>query len=201
MRPGQASSGVVRVLEPVSGRSKGVAIAAGCNARHVYLDPYEGSRLAVASAYADLVAVGAKPLATTDCLNFGNPEKPGIMWQFAESVRGLGDACRLLDTPIVSGNVSLYNETDGVAIKPTPMIGMVGLVDDVDEVITAGFKEEGHRIAVLGTLHGGLGGSEYLKHRHGYELGTPVPFDMERHNKIFAAVSYTHLTLPTIYSV
>tara|TARA_R110002073_G_scaffold24260_9_gene82129 strand:- start:38701 stop:40950 length:2250 start_codon:yes stop_codon:yes gene_type:complete len=188
VRPGQASSGVVRVIEPVSGRNKGVAIAAGCNSRHVYLDPYEGSRLAVVSAYADLVAVGAKPLATTDCLNFGNPEKPGIMWQFAESIRGLGDACRLLDTPIVSGNVSLYNETDGVAIKPTPMIGMVGLVDDVDEVITAGFKEEGHRIAVLGALSGGLGGSEYLKHRHGYELGTPVAFDMERHSKVFAAM-------------
>lgn len=188
VRPGQASSGVVRVHEPQSGKDKGVAIAAGCNSRHVYLDPYEGSRLAVASAYADLVAVGATPLATTDCLNFGNPEKSGIMWQFAESIRGLGDACRLLGTPIVSGNVSLYNETDGEAIKPTPMIGMVGLIDDVDEVVTADFKETGHRIAVLGTLAGGLGGSEYLKHRHGHERGTPVVFDMEKHSKVFAAV-------------
>ncbi len=188
VRPGQASSGVVRVVEPESGRKKGVAIAAGCNARHVYLDPYEGSRLAVASAYADLVAVGAKPLATTDCLNFGNPEKPGTMWQFAESVRGLGDACRLLNTPIVSGNVSLYNETDGVAIKPTPMIGMVGLIDDIDEVVTASFKEEGHHIAVLGALGGTLSGSEFLKHCHGQERGVPIPFEMERHSKVFAAM-------------
>ncbi len=188
VRPGQASSGVVRVFEPESGRSKGVAIAAGCNSRHVYLDPYEGSRLAVASAYADLVAVGAKPLATTDCLNFGNPEKPGIMWQFAESIRGLGDACRFLDTPIVSGNVSLYNETDGEAIKPTPMIAMVGLLDDANKVITAPFKAVGHRIAVLGELAGGLGGSEYLKHRHGHEAGVPVVFDDERHSKVFKAM-------------
>ncbi|MCP4449539.1 MAG: phosphoribosylformylglycinamidine synthase subunit PurL [Myxococcales bacterium] len=188
VRPGQASSGVVRVFEPESGRSKGVAIAAGCNSRHVYLAPYEGSRLAVASAYADLVAVGATPLATTDCLNFGNPEKPGIMWQFAESIRGIGDACRLLETPIVSGNVSLYNETDGEAIKPTPMIGMVGLLDDIDQVVTAGFKEAGHRIAVVGTLAGGLGGSEYLKHCHGIEEGAPVAFDMAKHSKVFAAM-------------
>ena len=188
IRPGQASSGVVRVFEPESGRSKGVAIAAGCNARHVYLDPYEGSRLAVVSAYADLVAVGAKPLATTDCLNFGNPEKPGIMWQFAESIRGLGEACRLLETPIVSGNVSLYNETDGEAIKPTPMIGMVGLLDNVEKAITSGFKNDGDRIAVVGSLGGGLGGSEYLKHRHGHERGTPVAYEHERHSKVFAAM-------------
>lgn len=188
VRPGQASAGVVRVFRPDGKTAKGVAIAAGCNSRHVYLDPYEGSRLAVASAYAELVAVGARPLATTDCLNFGNPEKPGIMWQFAESIRGLGDACRLLDTPIVSGNVSLYNETDGEAIKPTPMIAMVGLLDDVEKAITSDFKNEGDIIAILGDLGGGLGGSEYLKRRCAYEQGLPVPFDDTQHRKIFDAV-------------
>lgn len=189
VRPGQASSGVVRVFRPDGKSAKGVAISAGCNARQVYLDPAEGSRLAVASAYADLVAVGAKPLATTDCLNFGNPEKPGIMWQFAESIRGLGEACRELDTPIVSGNVSLYNETDGEAIKPTPMIAMVGLLQDASKALTSSFKNEGDIIAVIGDLAGGLGGSEYLKRRCALEQGMPVPFEAERHRKAFAAVT------------
>lgn len=188
VRPGQASAGVVRVMRPGGGPAKGVAISAGCNSRHVYLDPYEGSRLAVASAYAELVAVGATPLATTDCLNFGNPEKPGIMWQFAESVRGLGAACRELGTPIVSGNVSLYNETDGEAIKPTPMIAMVGVMQDAEKAMTSHFRSEGDLIAVVGSLAGGLGGSEYLKHRHGLEQGTPVSFDADRHHKVFQAV-------------
>ncbi len=188
LRPGQASAGVIRVRTEEGQTDKGIAIAAGCNSRHVYLDPYEGSRLAIASAYAELVAVGAKPLATTDCLNFGNPEKPGIMWQFAESVRGLGDACTLLNTPIVSGNVSLYNETDGVAIKPTPMIAMVGLLDDVTLAIASSFQNEGDRIAVVGQLGGGLGGSEYLKVCHGIESGRPVAFDDTEHPKVFAAM-------------
>lgn len=189
VRPGQASAGVVRVLGANGVNSdKGIAIAAGCNSRFVYLDPYEGSRLAVASAYADLVAVGATPLATTDCLNFGNPEKPEIMWQFIESVRGLGDACRALSTPIVSGNVSLYNETDGVAIKPTPMIAMVGLLSDASDAVCAGFNQEGDRIAILGTLAGGLGASEYLKHCHGRERGRPVPFLDKEHGAVFSAM-------------
>lgn len=189
VRPGQASSGVVRIPPSEDGATcKGVAIAAGCNSRYVYLDPYEGSRLAVASAYADLVAVGATPLATTDCLNFGNPEKPGIMWQFTESIRGLGDGCRTLNTPIVSGNVSLYNETDGEAIKPTPMIAMVGLLSDASDSLTAGFKSEGDIVAVVGRLGGGLGGSEYLKHCHGMERGRPVAFVDEEHGAVFAAI-------------
>ena len=126
VRPGAGDAGVVRVRTPDGTRDKGVAITTGCNQRFVYLDPYEGARLAVAEAASNLVAVGATPLAVTDCLNFGNPEKPEIMWQFAQAVKGMGDACRALGTPIVSGNVSLYNETDGKAIQPTPMIGMSG---------------------------------------------------------------------------
>lgn len=188
VRPGQASAGVVRVMRPGEGPDKGVAISAGCNSRYVYLDPYEGSRLAVAAAYAELIAVGATPLATTDCLNFGNPEKPGIMWQFAESVRGLGDACRELVTPIVSGNVSLYNETEGEAIKPTPMIAMVGVMQDARKALTSSFRREGDIIAVVGSLGGGLGGSEYLKHRHAREEGRPVVFEAKRHGNVFASV-------------
>ena len=131
VRPGSAGAGVVRVLVPGEpGRQKGVAITAGCLQRMVYLAPYEGSRLCVAEAYANLSAVGATPLAVTDCLNFGSPERPEIMWQFAESVKGLAEACRTLETPVVSGNVSFYNETDGAPIRPTPMIAMVGLLDD-----------------------------------------------------------------------
>jgi phosphoribosylformylglycinamidine synthase len=189
VRPGQASSGVVRVFRPDGNSAKGVAISAGCNARYVYLDPAEGSRLAIASAYADLVAVGARPLATTDCLNFGNPEKPGIMWQFAESIRGLGEACRELETPIVSGNVSLYNETDGEAIKPTPMIAMVGLLDDASKALTSSFKAEGDLVAVVGELGGGMGGSEYLKQVCNLEKGRPEPFELARHRPTFVAIT------------
>jgi phosphoribosylformylglycinamidine (FGAM) synthase-like enzyme len=146
----------------------------------VYLAPYEGSRLAVAEAYANLSAVGATPIAVTDCLNFGNPERPDIMWQLAESVRGLGDACRALDTPIVSGNVSLYNETDGVGIRPTPMIAMVGLLADVRRHVTSGFRGAGDVVAVLGRLGGELGGSEFLDRIHGEVAGVPARFDAAR---------------------
>jgi phosphoribosylformylglycinamidine synthase subunit PurL len=192
VRPGAAGAGVVRVLIPGTDRAKGVAITAGCLQRMVYLAPYEGSRLCVAEAYANLVAVGATPLAVTDCLNFGSPEKPEIMWQFAESVRGLGDACRELATPIVSGNVSLYNETDGQAIKPTPMIAMVGLIADVTRTATAGFRRAGDLIAVLSptgaSLAGSLAGSEYLDRAHGLVAGVPAPLDALRARPVFDAV-------------
>jgi phosphoribosylformylglycinamidine synthase II len=190
LRPGSAGAGVVRVL--AGDRAKGIAISAGCMQRMVYLAPYEGSRLCVAEAYANLVAVGATPLAVTDCLNFGNPEKPEIMWQFAESVRGLGDACRELETPIVSGNVSLYNETDGQAIKPTPMIAMVGLLADASRTASAGFRQAGDLIAMLSprgaSLGGALAGSEYLDRVHGRVAGIPAAFDLAGARPVFAAV-------------
>ena len=185
--PGAADAGIVRVLHPSGGTDKGVAIAAGCCSRWVYLDPYEGTRAVVAEAYANLVAVGAEPLAVTNCLNFGNPENPGIMWQFAESVRGLADACRELGTPVVSGNVSLYNETDGVAIKPTPMIAMVGLLSDVNRHLTMAFPRAGLTVAVVGELCGRLDGSEYLAGK-GYEAGRPAPFDVDTHGPVFKAM-------------
>ncbi len=199
VRPGAADAGVIRVLVPASDtdanrsqdrnqdQEKGVAVSAGCTSRYVYLDPYEGTKLVVAEAYANLVAVGAKPLAVTNCLNFGNPENPGTMWQFVDSVRGLGDACRMLETPIVSGNVSLYNETDGVAIKPTPMIAMVGTMPDVGKSVTLDFKQPGHHIAVVGELGGALAGSEYQQMLTGDVAGVPTPF-AAAHQKVLDAL-------------
>ncbi len=192
VRPGSAAAGVVRVLVPGRAQAKAVAITAGCPQRMVYLAPFEGSRLAVAEAYAALVAVGATPLAVTDCLNFGSPERPEIMWQFAESVRGLADACRELDTPVVSGNVSFYNETEGQPIRPTPMIGMVGLLDDAAAHATSAFRAAGDRVAVLvaagARLSGGLPGSEYLDRVHGRVEGVPVPFEVARHRPVLDAM-------------
>ena len=187
VRPGAAGAGVVRVFTE-DGREKGVAVTAGGSSRMVYLDPYEGSRLVVAEAFANLVAVGARPLAVTDCLNFGNPEKPEIMWQFAESVRGLGDACRELGTPVVSGNVSFYNETEGVAIKPTPMVAMVGLMKDAARHVASAFARPGLHVAIVGDVGGKLGGSEYLAHVHGKVAGVPAPLELARHRPIFDAV-------------
>ncbi len=190
IRPGAADAGVVRVLakDGSSAGAKALAIAAGCNSRQVYLDPYEGTQLVVAEAFGNLIAVGAEPLAVTNCLNFGNPEKPGIMWQLRESIRGLGDACRALGTPVVSGNVSLYNETDGKAIKPTPMIAMVGLLDDANAHAAMGFAEPGHAIAVVGQMAGSLAGSEYLARIAGQVAGIPEPFSADAHRRVFDAV-------------
>ncbi len=123
--------------------------------RYCAADPKEGGRQAVAEAYRNLCAVGARPLAVTDNLNFGNPEKPEIMGQIVEAIAGMGEACRALDFPVVSGNVSLYNETEGQAIPPTPAIGAVGLIDDVDAMATLAFKHTGETIILLGRLVAG----------------------------------------------
>jgi phosphoribosylformylglycinamidine synthase II len=196
LRPGAADAAIVRVLVPTPrsagdaqpARAKGVAITAGCQSRYVYLAPYEGTRLVIAEAYANLVAVGATPLAVTDCLNFGNPERPEIMWQLAESIRGMADALRALEVPVVSGNVSLYNETDGKAIKPTPMIAMVGLLEDAAQHATMSFRRAGDLVAVVGDLAGDLAGSSYLDHIHGQVSGVPARLDIDRHRPVFDAV-------------
>jgi phosphoribosylformylglycinamidine synthase len=159
VRPG-SDAAVIRILDPSLASpdtGKGLALTTDCNSRFCFLDPYEGARLAVAESYRNLCASGAEPAAVTDCLNFGNPERPETMWQFAECVRGLGDACRGLGTPVVSGNVSFYNETvftengrENVrAIHPTPMIGMVGVLPRVAEALTVAFKAAGHLRARL----------------------------------------------------
>jgi len=148
-RPG-GDAAVVRV----HGSKKGLAITTDCTPRYVYADPYEGGKQAIAEAYRNLCAVGAKPLAVTNCLNFGNPQRPEIMAQFVEALHGMGDACRALDFPIVSGNVSLYNESKatggGSAILPTPAIGGVGLLDDWEKSATIAFKSEGEAIWEIG---------------------------------------------------
>jgi len=170
----------------VQGTGKGLALAADGNGRHTYLDPYEGGKLAVAEAARNVVCSGARPLAITNCLNFGNPERPEIMWQFGEAVRGIADACRTFDTPVTGGNVSLYNETLGTAIFPTPIIGMVGLLDDVRHATTQWFKAAGDAVLLLGESRDELGGSEYLKVIHNAETGRPPRLDLDRERAVQA---------------
>jgi phosphoribosylformylglycinamidine synthase len=134
--------------------------------------------LAVAEAARNVACSGARPLAATNCLNFGNPERPGIMWQFAQAVEGIGAACRALDVPITGGNVSLYNETDGKAIYPTPTIGVVGLLEHADRVVSRRFQESGDAIMLLGEGRGELGASEYLKVMHDLVRGVPPALDL-----------------------
>jgi phosphoribosylformylglycinamidine synthase len=148
------------------------------NGRHCYLDPYRGAMLAVAEASRNVACAGARPLAATNCLNFGNPERPDIMWQFAKAVEGIGAACRALDVPITGGNVSLYNETDGQAIYPTPTIGVVGLLERADRVVSRRFQDAGDAIVLLGEGSGELGGSEYLKVAHDLVRGVPPALDL-----------------------
>jgi phosphoribosylformylglycinamidine synthase II len=172
--PGAADAAVVRVERG----KKGIAIKADCNSRFVYLDPYEGARLAVAECTRNVSCVGGEPLGLTDCLNFGNPERPENMWQFAEAVRGLADACRQLGVPVVSGNVSLYNDTDGKSIFPTPAVAVVGLVPDATKRMGMAFVERGDLIALLGTTRGELGGSEWL-HAQGKTAGLVPRLDAD----------------------
>ena len=169
-------AGVVRI----KGTDRALAMAVDCNGRYGSLDPKRGAMLAVAEASRNVACAGATPLATTNCLNFGNPEKPHIMWQFGQAVEGLGEACRALDVPITGGNVSLYNETDGKAIYPTPTIGIVGMIQHVDRVLTRRFRRSGDVIVLLGESRGELGGSEYLKTVHDLVRGVPPMLDLER---------------------
>jgi len=168
---------------------KGIALSVAANSRFCFLDPHLGAMHAVAECARNISCVGGEPLAITDCLNFGNPEKPEIMWQFAEAVRGISDACRSLGTPVVSGNVSLYNETDGKGIFPTPTIGMVGLVEPVDATCRSFFQGAGDVIAVVGAVgEGSVGGSEYLAMQFSKEAGRPPALDLEKEKKVQLAV-------------
>src|SRR6476661_1710546 len=176
-RPG-GDSAVVRV----HGAQKALAITTDCTPRYVFADPYEGGKQAIAEAYRNLSAVGARPLAVTNCLNFGNPQRPEIMAQFVEALRGMGDACRALDFPIVSGNVSLYNESKatggGSAILPTPAIGGVGVIADYGQMATIAFKAEGETILAIGPHYPELGQSLWLREIHGREDGDPPRVDL-----------------------
>ena len=171
--PGMGA-GVVRV----KGTSRALALSVDCNARFVYLDPFVGAQHAVAEASRNVACAGALPIGATNCLNFGNPQRPDIMWQFARAVEGMGLACRALDIPITGGNVSLYNETDGQGILPTPVLGVVGLIEDADLVVRRPFRRAGDVVVLLGHGRGELGGSEYLHVMHGLIRGTTPPLDL-----------------------
>jgi len=174
-RPG-ASAGLVRV----KGTSRGLAVSVDGNGRYCYLDPYRGAMLAVAESARNVACAGGEPIGATNNLNFGNPERPEIMWQLAEAVRGIGDACRALAIPITGGNVSLYNETEGDAIYPTPVLGIVGLLEDASRTVTRQFKTDGAHVVVLGDNRGELGGSEYLAVLHDTVAGPPPALDLAR---------------------
>ena len=176
-RPG-GDAAVVRV----HGTRKALAMTTDCTPRYCYADPYEGGKQAVAEAWRNLIAVGAKPLAITDCMNFGNPQRPEIMGQFVGCIEGMAEACRALDFPVVSGNVSLYNETDGTGILPTPAIGAVGLIDDYAKTMTMGFKAAGEDVWLIGapTTSSHVGQSLWLREILGREDGPPPSVDPDQ---------------------
>ncbi len=174
VRPG-SDAAVIRI----KGTTKALAMTADGNGRYCLLNPYIGASIAVAEAARNLVCSGAEPIGLTDCLNFGNPERPDIMWQFMLAIEGIRDACETLSIPVVSGNVSLYNETNGLSIYPTPIIGMVGLIDPAERVTMQWFKQEGDAIILLGATLDDLGGTEYLQIHHAREQGSPPALLLE----------------------
>ncbi|WP_426449810.1 phosphoribosylformylglycinamidine synthase subunit PurL [Paenibacillus sp. S-38] len=163
----------------IRGSRKALSMSTDCNGRYVYLDPEVGGKIAVAEAARNNVCSGAEPLAITDNLNFGSPEKPEIFWQLEKSVDGMAEACRKLNTPVIGGNVSLYNENARGAIYPTPVVGMVGLVHDTDHITTQGFKNEGDIVLLLGETKAELGGSEFQYVVHGVTEGRPPQIDLD----------------------
>lgn len=169
----QGPGGAAAVIR-LKGTQKGLAMSTDCNGRYVYLNPRIGGQIAVVEAARNVVCSGGEPLAITNCLNFGNPKDPEIFWQFKEAVTGIGEACRALNTPVTGGNVSFYNETGDTAVFPTPVIGMVGLLENIEQSTTIEYKDAGDFIVTLGALNGCLGGSEYLRTIHGKIQG-PIP--------------------------
>ncbi len=168
-------SGMIRVDEE---SNLGVAVSTDCNGRFTKLDPYAGAQLALAESYRNVATTGARPLAVSDCLNFGSPEDPEVMWQFAEAVRGLADGCRDLGVPVTGGNVSLYNQTAETAILPTPVVAVLGVIDDVTRRTPSGFVAEGQQIYLLGTTRDELSGSEWAHVVHGHLGGLPPRVDL-----------------------
>ncbi|OMD85391.1 phosphoribosylformylglycinamidine synthase subunit PurL [Paenibacillus odorifer] len=183
VRPGSDAAVVT-----IHGTRKGLAMTTDCNGRYVHLDPEVGGRIAVSEAARNIVCSGAEPLAITDNLNFGNPEKPDVFWQMERAVDGMAEACRVLDTPVIGGNVSLYNENTTGSIYPTPVVGMVGLVADTDHITTQGFKQEGDSILLLGVTKAELGGSEFQYAVHGVTEGRPPALDLATEKKLLNAV-------------
>ncbi|GII58753.1 phosphoribosylformylglycinamidine synthase subunit PurL [Planotetraspora thailandica] len=180
-----ADAGMLRISEVMPGAeetTRGIALSTDGNGRYAKLDPYAGAQLALAEAYRNVAVTGAKPLAVTNCLNFGSPEDPEVMWQFAEATRGLADACQILGVPVTGGNVSFYNQTGSDAIHPTPVVGVLGVIDDVSRRVRSGFTASGLRVALLGETHEEFGGSEWAHVVHGHLGGLPprANLDAER---------------------
>jgi phosphoribosylformylglycinamidine synthase subunit PurL len=167
----------------IKGSTKGIALSVDCNSRYCFLDPFRGAQIAVAECSRNIVCSGAEPIGLTNCLNFGNPEKPDIMWQFEQSVLGIAEACKFLDIPVVSGNVSLYNETKGVGIHPTPTVAVVGLIEDINHTMTQWFKNEGDCIALIGLTMEELAASEYLNVIFDVTRGVPPLLELARERK------------------
>jgi phosphoribosylformylglycinamidine synthase subunit PurL len=187
----------------IHGSKRGLAMKVDCTPRYCYADPFEGGKQAVAEGWRNLTAVGAKPLAITDNMNFGNPEKPRIMGQFAGCIEGIRDACLALDTPVISGNVSLYNETKGEAIYPAPVIGTVGMVEDVSKIARMNNAKAGDIVFVIGESKSHVGQSLYLREIHGKEEGPPPPVDLaaERRNGDFVRGLINAGTISTCHDV
>ena len=182
--PGGGDAAVLRVR----GTDKAIAMKTDCNGRYVYLDPRVGGRIAVAEAARNVACVGARPMAITNCLNFGNPRRPEVFFQLREAVAGIGEACRALGTPVTGGNVSLYNESPSGAVYPTPVIGMIGLVASLAHVTRAAFTTDGDAIILLGEPTAELGGSEYLARIHGVVAGAPPTCDLDRERAVIDAL-------------
>ena len=173
VRPG-SDAAVVRV----EGTERAIAISTDCNSRYIYLNPKRGTQIAVAEAARNIVCSGGRPLAITDGINFGNPEKPEVFYTFQEAISGMKEACLALNTPVTGGNVSFYNESIDKAIYPTPIIGMVGVLDNMEDAVTMSFKDEGDQIFLIGENKEELGGSEYLAVIHGLETGQIPELDL-----------------------
>lgn len=178
-------AGVLRVDEETG---RGIALATDCNGRFAKLDPYAGAQLALAESYRNVATTGALPLAITDCLNFGSPEDPGVMWQFEQAVDGLVDGCRTLGIPVTGGNVSFYNQTGDIAIHPTPVVGVLGVLDDVGLRAGSGFVVDGSTIYLLGVTRDELDGSEWAHALHGHLGGRPPVVDFAAEQALAAVL-------------
>jgi len=175
-----ADASVIRIKDT----NKALAVTLDGNSLYSYLDPETGGKIAVAEACRNLACVGARPIGVTNCLNFGKPEKPEIMWQFQETIKGIAQACRTFGIPVTGGNVSFYNDTEGISIYPTPVLGIVGMVDDREHITGPAFKEGGDILILLGENKDELGASEYVKTIHQKEKGIPPRIDLEEEKRI-----------------
>jgi len=179
--PGAGDAAVLRLKDT----GKAISITTDGNGRYCYLDPYVGGMISVAEAARNIVCTGAEPIALTNCLNFGNPEKPEVMWQFKQTVEGMAEVCKAFNIPVISGNVSFYNENNNVAVYPTPVVGMLGLIEGAKESFcTMGFKDSGYVIVLLGANKDELGGSEYLKVIHGKVGGNPPELNLRNEKSV-----------------